>query len=294
MLSKLLYEPKNSLIHQSFNSQEREEPLNGDGFGLGWYTPELSGEPALFRSISPAWHNQNLKYLASHIRTPCFFAHVRAATVSDVAETNCHPFHYKSLLMMHNGDIAGFEEIQRELLRSLSDPVYHWVRGQTDSEHFFALFLEQLNAARCAGPGNSYSADEVYQGLIHAAERLRDLQRRAKVTGFNYLNIAVTSGSSTVAVRYTDDPELDADSMYYSTGSRYECHGGVCQMVRALDESKAVLIVSEKLTNLVDDWHLVPVNTAVLVNPDRSVQLRPFLDQSSGSRGLRRRKVKAR
>ncbi len=34
-MSKLLYEPKNSLIHQSYHAQEREEPLNGDGFGVG-------------------------------------------------------------------------------------------------------------------------------------------------------------------------------------------------------------------------------------------------------------------
>ena len=35
-LDKLLYRPKNSLINQSFRAREREEPLNGDGFGVGW------------------------------------------------------------------------------------------------------------------------------------------------------------------------------------------------------------------------------------------------------------------
>jgi predicted glutamine amidotransferase len=33
----LLYSPKNSLILQSYKSKERKEPLNGDGFGVGWY-----------------------------------------------------------------------------------------------------------------------------------------------------------------------------------------------------------------------------------------------------------------
>ena len=32
---KLLYQPKNSLIRQSTNAKEIEEPLNGDGFGIG-------------------------------------------------------------------------------------------------------------------------------------------------------------------------------------------------------------------------------------------------------------------
>jgi glutamine amidotransferase len=35
IIDKLLYQPKNSLITQSFDSKEREEPLNGDGFGIG-------------------------------------------------------------------------------------------------------------------------------------------------------------------------------------------------------------------------------------------------------------------
>ncbi len=39
-LSSLIVEPAHSLIRQSVHSQEREEPLNGDGFGIGWYASE--------------------------------------------------------------------------------------------------------------------------------------------------------------------------------------------------------------------------------------------------------------
>ena len=35
-LSTLLTEPEHSLILQSFHAAERDEPLNGDGFGIGW------------------------------------------------------------------------------------------------------------------------------------------------------------------------------------------------------------------------------------------------------------------
>ena len=42
LMEKLLIEPKNSLINQSFNAKEIEEPLNGDGFGVGWYNHILS------------------------------------------------------------------------------------------------------------------------------------------------------------------------------------------------------------------------------------------------------------
>ena len=41
-LSALVTEPEHSLINQSFDSREGEEPLNGDGFGVVWYVPELT------------------------------------------------------------------------------------------------------------------------------------------------------------------------------------------------------------------------------------------------------------
>jgi hypothetical protein len=38
-LGSLLTEPSHSLIKQSFQSREREEPLTGDGFGVAFYVP---------------------------------------------------------------------------------------------------------------------------------------------------------------------------------------------------------------------------------------------------------------
>ena len=79
-ISSLVTEPANSIIHQSFHSQEGREPLNGDGFGLAWYVPEVSARPALFKDNIPAWSNQNLLNLAKVTRSGCVLAHIRAAT----------------------------------------------------------------------------------------------------------------------------------------------------------------------------------------------------------------------
>src|SRR5690606_19446509 len=115
IIDKLLYQPKNSLIKQSINARELEEPLNGDGFGIGWYVPEVNYEPVTFVSVYPAWNNRNLRNLAPKIRTECVVAHVRAASVGDVSESNCHPFQYKNLLMMHNGGVEEFHKIKRHI-----------------------------------------------------------------------------------------------------------------------------------------------------------------------------------
>ena len=58
IIDKLLYQPKNSLVNQSINAREIEEPLNGDGFGIGWYVPEVNYEPVTFVSVNPAWSTE--------------------------------------------------------------------------------------------------------------------------------------------------------------------------------------------------------------------------------------------
>ena len=147
-LSSLLLEPTHSLIRQSTHSREREEPLNGDGFGVGWYARELSGEPAVFRSITPAWNNRNLHNLARVVASDCILAHVRAATQSSgVNEANCHPFRYQQYLFMHNGDVGNFRHVRRRMLDSVCDEAYSNVYGSTDSECFFALCIDRKSGA---------------------------------------------------------------------------------------------------------------------------------------------------
>ena len=64
LMSDLLLKTEQSLIIQSFHAKERQEPLNGDGFGVGWYAPEIDPTPCVYTSIQPAWSNRNLFRLA--------------------------------------------------------------------------------------------------------------------------------------------------------------------------------------------------------------------------------------
>ena len=113
LLERLLYTPVHSLIDQSLHSKLGVETTNGDGFGVGWYGEGDS--PALFKSIEPAWNDKNLRELAGHVRSGLVFAHIRAATGTPVQWTNCHPFRHGSWLWMHNGSIAQFQDVKREL-----------------------------------------------------------------------------------------------------------------------------------------------------------------------------------
>ena len=89
-LSDLVCAPAHSLVHQSLHATEAKTGTNGDGFGLGWYGERP--EPGLFRDIRPAWSDENLKSLSAQVRSPLFFAHVRASTGTASTRANCHPF----------------------------------------------------------------------------------------------------------------------------------------------------------------------------------------------------------
>lgn len=271
LMDSLLYQPRNSLIHQSYDARELAEPLNGDGFGVGWYMPEIDPEPAVFISIQPAWNNTNLKYLSPKIRSRCVLAHVRAATSGYVSEANCHPFHYRNLLFMHNGSIGGFRVIKRALRMRLSDGIYDWIKGETDSEHFFALFLEHLTSNR-----DTYTADNMKSSLLAAIEEVIELLDEHGITRPFFLNSVLTDGETVIATRYVSDAGLEPHSLYLSEGSRFECIDGVCQMTEGDPSERAVLIVSEKLTDVGENWHKVAPNHMVVVDGELSVSLEPI------------------
>ncbi|MDV7269138.1 class II glutamine amidotransferase, partial [Rhodococcus oxybenzonivorans] len=58
----LLFRPKHSLIDQSLHSRLGATTTNGDGFGVGWYGE--GSEPAVYKSIEPAWNDSNLREIA--------------------------------------------------------------------------------------------------------------------------------------------------------------------------------------------------------------------------------------
>jgi len=271
MMSDLLYGPKNSLICQSISAREMEEPLNGDGFGIGWYAKELSEKPGLFTSIRPAWNDRNLKYLADKIRSDCFFAHVRAASAGEVNETNCHPFHYKKFLFMHNGDIEGFSTIKRYIRRELSDEIYEWIRGQTDSEHLFALFLDNIKSV-----SHNPTLPEMIEGLKKSIMQIEKVKKEHGVEGCSYINCSITDGKNMIALRYVSDVSKPASTLYYSEGARFECHNGVCHMIESKNDEHSVLIVSEKLTNIERDWKEIPVNHIISIDEGLNVSVLPF------------------
>lgn len=272
IMDKLLYQPKNSLVNQSINAREIEEPLNGDGFGIGWYVPELALEPVTFVSVNPAWSNRNLRNLAPKLRTECMIAHVRAASVGEVSESNCHPFQFKNLLMAHNGGVENFGLIKRHIRSPLSDELYNWIKGQTDSEHIFAFLLSYLFKHHA-----TVSPEAVVDSFENTFMYVKKLMNETGIQEPAYLNMVFTNGLFIVGTRYCSDPKEEPLTLYHSEGSRYVVEDGVTRMEAPEDDDHAVLVVSEKLT---DDkcWTMIPANHFVIVEQSLNVRIKPIRD----------------
>jgi predicted glutamine amidotransferase len=265
-LSSLLTEPAHSLIRQSFEAKERAEPLNGDGFGVAWYAAG-DDAPAQFRAVTPAWSNRNLRHLARVVKSGCVMAHVRAATLAGVSELNCHPFVARRYAFMHNGDVEGFSGLRRKLIGELSDRAFEVIEGSTDSEHLFALFLDELGE-QATGDTTQAMADALARAIGRIVRLSRDHSRDC------YLNLAVTDGRGAACARFSTDPEY-CDSLYFDSGRRYVCEDGVCRMIEQAPEGGAVIVSSEPLSTE-GGWSPVPVNHMVVVRPERTTTLIPI------------------
>jgi ergothioneine biosynthesis protein EgtC len=267
-MASLLTEPEHSLIRQSSHSTEMDEPLNGDGFGLGWYITDDGDEPAVFQSVRPAWNNANIDNLARAISSPCILAHVRAATNGiPVNHANCHPFRFGKYLFMHNGHVGAFAQIRRPLMESVCDEAFATIGGSTDSEHVFALYIDELLK----------SADDdqpllMARLLARTIERTLELVREHGEEGaISKLNIAVSDGRQAVVSRFSDDG-LDPPTLYFIEHELYEPAAKGSPARRRYECSNPVVVSSECLS---DDaaWNSIPPNHLIVLERDKPWEL---------------------
>ncbi len=187
-LQELLREPPHSLEVQSYAPKEMNGAiLNADGFGLAWYV-EGHLEPARYRSVLPLWADENLPELAPRLTTGCLLANARSATPGlGMGLANTPPFVRGRWTFSHNGYVRGFRErVMRPLRAALSDAAYRGIRGGTDSEHLFAVFLD---AVRDASP------EDALQALV---DRVRALAPDEE----SLLSVLVSDGTTIWALRH--------------------------------------------------------------------------------------------
>ncbi|MFC7331737.1 class II glutamine amidotransferase [Rhodocista pekingensis] len=255
-MDTLLFRPCNSLIRQSLYAQRAPAPTNGDGFGLGWYG--AIEKPGLYRDTMPAWNDANLRSLAEQIRSPLFFAHVRASTGPATARLNCHPFRYGRYLFMHNGQIGGWAEVRQEIERSIRKELYRYREGSTDSEAFFYLLL-----------GNGL-AEDPERAFARTVRQVTDIMRAEGVADPFRMTAAVTDGRRIHAVRWSSDGR--SPTLFHGNGGRIDCKGA---MVEFGDGGGCTIVLSEPLDEDAAHWTEVPEGSFLTAEGGR-VAVSPF------------------
>jgi len=146
-LEDLLLKPEHSLLHQSYRPKfQRHGVVNADGFGCGWFAPEVRPEPAVYRRDKPIWSDRSFAGMAGVISSGAILAAVRDATTgSAVEESSTAPFADGGWLFAHNGLFRGFDGPEGiKLRRMLSDRRTGSIRGTSDSEVLFGLILDRM------------------------------------------------------------------------------------------------------------------------------------------------------
>ncbi|CAF1037716.1 unnamed protein product [Didymodactylos carnosus] len=279
---------------------ERNVLLNIDGFGVSWYTHvrEEFGEcegprPTTYKSVRPPLNDRNFRSLCANTKTNAVFAHIRATSGSPVVETNNHPFEFGRHLFMHNGTVAQFSKIRRNLLLKISKQAYENVMGTTDTEHVAALFFTHLGDMYAEHTLNEFkqamlkTLNDIIELLV-VEEESDDTVQKGEHVNASSLNLAVTDGKKMMAIRFRNDVTEDPPSLYYSTTAGVSLNrkfpgtadqppsseNGSPSDVKKMEEHRAhVIIASEPMTYNREDWHLIPKNNMVFVNEDMQLSL---------------------
>ncbi|WP_166870742.1 class II glutamine amidotransferase [Salinibacterium sp. ZJ450] len=253
-----------SLVAQSLNSPLGKETVNGDGFGLGWYVTDghERSRPWLFKSIEPAWYDENLREITHAVESPLFFAHVRAASGPPIQDTNCHPFRHENWMFMHNGGLREWARIRRDVMLAIDPDLFPKVLGTTDSEALFYLALTL-----------GLSEDPV-GGMARSIRRVEEIGRRLGVEFPMQGSIAVSDGATIWAFRYST--EHQSRTLFHSEDMRtLQQNFPDVDRLKAHGERSRV-IVSEPLSDLEGAFVEVPESTVVIVDEEGCRQ-EPFL-----------------
>lgn len=232
------------------NSLRVQSVEHKDGWGIAYYEGEL---PEVARGIGPAHGDPEFERVSSKLSSHAVLAHVRLASVGRIHVLNNHPFIHGKWAFAHNGTVRDFA-VHRTLLEAAIDrDLREELKGDTDSERCFYLFLTRL---RELTHGHEPAADDVARALAqvtHFVTRITDRPDDEKPTSLNFL---VTDGNIMVGSRLNR-------TLFFSERKQQLPHAERPPENTRLD---SIVIASERLEQQ-SHWHEVPERTMVGVGP---------------------------
>ncbi len=236
-LDQLLLTPIHGFLTQTFFDQQQ-----ADGFGIAWYDAE--DIPAIYSQRLPIWLDNNLPALVRSLYSDLWLAMVHHTSGHFAADlVAIQPFADDQLIFLHDGFLENFSGL-RHTVRDFLDPdIEAEIRGNTDSEHIFALLRHLL-------------ADDAELGVEEGLAELLDLLGEWLEDRRGLLNIVVTDGERIYAARHAHNAECP--SLYYSIDDD------------AFPDGQ--LLASEYLTDA-EFWLSVPRHHLLILDPEGPPEL---------------------
>lgn len=231
---------KNSLVIQS-----REHK---DGWGIAAYGTEQ--RPTAAHGVGPAHSDPDFHRLSSMVSSHTVVAHVRQASVGSVELRNSHPFLYGRWSFVHNGTLKDFDRHRAAVEALIRPDLRANIRGTTDTERCFHIFLTRLGA-RTELEG-AVSVDDVARSLAETMElvaRITDVPGSNAPKDRSAMNFLVTNGEVMVATRRNR-------TLFLSDGRRSASCTSV-ETIRHGTQLNQLLIASEVLCGNHTAWNEV-------------------------------------
>ncbi|MGN6176485.1 MAG: class II glutamine amidotransferase [Streptosporangiaceae bacterium] len=246
------------------DSLEVQSRRNADGSGIGFF--DLSGTPVLDKQPEAAFRDEGFTRVARRARSATFVAHVRYATTGGATVENTHPCPRRGRIMAHNGGFGDVPRLDEQLGRYGG-----LVLGDTDSERYFALITQQVDAhagdvaagiAAAASwigarlPGSSLNTVVAAPGELWAL----------RYPGQHALHIIERpAGASTPAAVATRSGGASADTGLHVRSATSSVHAP------ALQALPSVVVASEELDGE-NGWRMLASGELVHVRPDLTVE----------------------
>jgi len=237
------------------DSLEVQSHRNADGAGIGYF--DAARAPVLDKQPEPAFADQEFIREARQASSVTFVAHVRWATAGGRTVQNTHPFAMHGRIMAHNGGFGDLGLLEKQL-----GPYLALVQGDTDSERYFALIIQQTEA----------HGGDVGAGITAAARWI------ASHLPLSSLNTIVAAPGELWALRYPDQHALHilsrpAGTSRVEAGARGMHVRSATSSVHApgLDSSASVVVASEELDGE-SGWRMLEAGELVHVGADLRVQ----------------------
>jgi len=242
------------------------------GWGLGYFR---SGRVLL--RIEPREQGEELDVVRifSGLEADVALLHSREATVGPVRRENTHPFKFQDWLFAHNGTVAGFEVFRQKVLDAMPPFIHRSLRGDTDSEHLFHLFLSFLYDAGTLGRADAGTAP-IRDALQQALTTVDNFAQQAGYAPSPH-SIVLSDGYSLVAL------SRGVQICYTLIEGVRDCD--VCRISRTSkgkpqhvdhEDLRAVLVVSSEAVQPRDGFQRLDDNSFLSVTKSHRVEFDPF------------------